>query len=358
MSNRLVRLDGLRGVAVLSVVLFHAGSYLVPSAAPNLLPGGFLGVDLFFVLSGFLMTSILLEPSQSYGRFYVRRVARIFPALYVFLAGYLLYTWAEGGPGVTGIRSYVLIALGMGNWSPSVGTTLPFGLAQTWSLGVEEQLYLLWPLVVVLYGRTRPNRLRHVCVVGIAGSLVLKALLWHHGVPATQIYSRTDARLDDFLVGAFVATLWHGREHRIAPRHLGGLTATAGAFLAVCLAVAHPYSSPWLYEGGFTAVAVCCGIILYACLHRTAATGFADSRALRSLGRYSYAAYLWHPAVFLGAAQLLPGDLFVRVAAATVALAAVVVASTRWVEEPLRRLASRPTRPARPVTPVLTLLPT
>ena len=340
-GTRLVRLDGLRGIAALSVVLFHAGAYLLPSVVPDLLPGGFIGVDLFFVLSGFLMTSILLEPGLGYGRFYVRRVARIFPALYLFLAVQWLYTWMTHSTGA-GWRAYALIGLGSGNWAPQVGSVLPFNLAQTWSLGVEEQLYLVWPLVLLLFGRRHPERLKWLCVAGIGFSLVAKLAMFRAGMPAVHIYGQTDARLDDFLAGAFVAVLWHrkaGTERSARP--VTALSVPALGFLAVTLAVGHPYSSAWLYQGGFTAVGLACAVLVYACLSHVPGSGILATRPLRSLGRFSYAVYLWHPLVFLAAARAVPGDVAVRVLLAVAVLAAVSVLSTVYVEEPLRRAASR-----------------
>lgn len=340
-------------MAVLTVLLFHTGPFLIPSVAPKLLPGGFLGVDIFFVLSGFLMTNILLEPKQSYGRFYVRRVARIFPALYVFLAAQFLYSVRVGGGVASDLRAYPLIALGIGNWGSSLGIALPFGVGQTWSLGVEEQLYLLWPLVLVLIGRRDPHRLRYLCLAGIGLSLVAKVAMFHAGVPAPDIYAQTEGRLDDFLVGALVATTW--RTGRRPVRHLRPLTVAAGVFLALALAYSQPFASAWLYEGGFTAVAVSTGVILYACLHQTPETGFAAWRPLRALGRYSYSIYLWHPLVFLAVSHFVPHDTPVRVLCAAGILAGATVASTRLVEEPLRRLAARATTRPKTDVPALVL---
>ncbi|HET6963864.1 MAG TPA: acyltransferase [Acidimicrobiales bacterium] len=351
-STRLIRLDGLRGIAVLSVLLFHAGYFLMPSVAERLLPGGFLGVDIFFVLSGFLMTHILLERRQSYGRFYLRRVARIFPALYLLLAVQLVYIWAIGGHPTRDLRPYGLIALGMGNWGSSVGVSLPFGLGQTWSLGVEEQLYLLWPLALVVLGQGDPRRLKKMCLIGISASLVVKLVMLHAGVPADRIYAQTEGRLDDFLVGALVASVWHTGTGPV--RHLRVWTALAGGFLAFALAAADPFASRWLYEGGFTAVAVSAGVVLYACLHQAPGTGLVATRPLRAAGRYSYSIYLWHPLIFLAVSRALPGSTAVRVVWATVLLLGISLISTKAVEEPLRRLAARASSPRpAPKEPVL-----
>ena len=349
-GSRLPRLDGLRGVAVLCVILFHTGYFLIPSVHAGLLPGGFIGVDLFFVLSGFLMTNILLGHRQAYRSFYVRRVARIFPALYLFLLADLGYAWATH-LGLAGrLRSDLLIGSGLGNWGSPLGITLPFDLGQTWSLGVEEQLYLLWPLVLVLLARGDARRAGRLCLLGIGAGWACRLAMFKAGIPAPEIYGQTEVRLDDFLAGGFVATLWVGGAPPI--RRLRPLTVAAVAGLGVALAVAHPYTSPWMYEWGFTAIAIGCAVLVYAGVHQSAGTGILASTPLRAAGRYSYSAYLWHPLVILGANHLLPHPLGAKVVVAAAVLITVSFISTRFVEEPLRRLAARRTgrRPPGPGT--------
>jgi peptidoglycan/LPS O-acetylase OafA/YrhL len=338
----MVRLDGLRGVAVLSVLLFHAGYFLIPSLDANLLPGGFIGVDLFFVLSGFLMTHILLDRSQNYRAFYLRRVARIFPALYLFMLADLVYMWSTGTGVVGRLRSDVLIGLGMANWGDHFRVTLPFDLGQTWSLGVEEQLYLLWPLALIGLGRRNPKMVGRLCLLGIAAAFITKFAMFKSGMPTYHIYGQTEARLDDFLAGAFVATLWVRQPSPVRDtRGLRLLAALAGIGLIGALAMAHPYTSKWLYEGGFTAIAICGAVILYASLHEVGGTGFLGGRFLRTAGRYSYSIYLWHTLVIMVASHFLPHDLVLRVLFTAVVLASASVLSTRAVEEPLRRWVAR-----------------
>jgi peptidoglycan/LPS O-acetylase OafA/YrhL len=338
-QQRLSHLDGLRGVAVLSVVGFH--SYLlVPSLAGKVLPGGFLGVDLFFVLSGFLMTSILLGHG-SRGQFLVRRAVRILPALYLLLGAQLLYTCVLGDPLGSDLRAVVPMALGVGNWNQTAGVVVPLSLTQTWSLGIEEQFYVLWPVALMLFCWRKVNL--KVCVVaGILASGLTRLLLACSGVPIGTLYSQTECRLDALLVGALVALLWRDRW---LPALLPLVTVPAALFLLWALEFAHP-DSMWLYDGGFTAVAVACGVLVLACVNGIDGLGVFTSGPLRVCGRFSYSAYLWHTFVFFALLRGVPHETMTRVCVGTVLLVMVAVLSTLLVEEPLRRrVAARLTTP-------------
>lgn len=329
-KERLHHLDGLRGVAVICVVLFHA-SILVPSLAGKLLPGGFLGVDLFFVLSGFLMTTILGQDGTN-REFYARRAVRILPALYLFLASQVLYTWLIGDPLKGDMRAAIPMALGIGNWNQSRGIPVPWTLAQTWSLGIEEQFYVVWPIIMIIATRRRVDLRRYV-VAGIVTVVLTRAVLAHTGVSLGALYSQTECRFDSLLVGALVALLWRDGWY---PLHLRKVAVAAVGFLVWALAFARP-DSMWLYDGGFTAVALACGVVVLGCLRAMPGTGVLTSPALRSCGRFSYSAYLWHLFIFFAVLRAFPNNESLRVCLATVLLVAVVVVSTRFIEEPLRR---------------------
>jgi peptidoglycan/LPS O-acetylase OafA/YrhL len=189
--------------------------------------------------------------------------------------------------------------------------------------------------------------LRRIVIWGTGASLLTRFLLVHSGVPLGTVYSQTECRFDALLVGAMVALLWRDRW---LPSYLPKVTAVAVVFLLWALEFAHP-NSVWLYDGGFTAVAIASGVLVLACVNGVAGFGALTSRALRSCGRFSYSAYLWHPFVFLAVYQALPHDTLVRVSLGTVLLVTIAVSSTLFIEEPLRRLvASRRRTPRSPAT--------
>jgi peptidoglycan/LPS O-acetylase OafA/YrhL len=222
-------LDGLRAIAVFGVMLYHGG---VPICG-----GGFMGVNVFFVLSGFLITSLLLGEWRKrmairLGQFWARRARRLLPALLLMLLGVAVLTMVFFSPGeFAGLRLDSLSTLFyVANWHFIFGgsnyfdlTAQPSPLAHMWSLSIEEQFYIVWPPVVLLllrWGRRfRPSRrlwpVLAVAVTGAIGSAVTMAVLFHDGASATRLYEGTDTRSQDILVGAALAVamaMW--AEHR------------------------------------------------------------------------------------------------------------------------------------------------
>ncbi len=224
-------LDGVRAIAVLGVLLYHGGAPLSG--------GGFLGVNIFFVLSGFLITSLLLgEWARRFtirlGQFWARRARRLLPALLLVLVGVAAYTYVFTGPsGAGSIRLDALSTLlYVANWHFIVGGSNYFAAtAQTsplehmWSLAIEEQFYLVWPPVVLglvhLGRRLRPSRrlwpVLAVALVGAVASAADMRILYLHGASFTRLYEGTDTRCQDILVGAALAVgmaMWAERRRR------------------------------------------------------------------------------------------------------------------------------------------------
>ncbi|MEU3168566.1 acyltransferase [Streptosporangium sp. NPDC006930] len=299
-------LDGLRGLAVAGVLLFHAGH----------LRGGFLGVDLFFVLSGFLITGLLLEELAGRGRidlvaFWGRRARRLLPALAVMVVATLLLAWAFAGPGVLGSAlrdapwvaaqslNWHFIGERIGYWNAS-GTRL---FAHLWSIGVEWQFYLVWPLVVASAGRG-PGGQRRVAVVAVAGALGSLLLMIKLGaaVDTTRAYEGTDTRAFSLLLGSAAAT-------EPVRNAVAGLSRVAVEVICVVLLCGLLASwlltggekAPALFQGGMFAHALA-GAVLIALLGH--ARGGLVGRAVgsgvpRRLGELSYSLYLWHWPVYL-----------------------------------------------------------
>ncbi|MDE3205928.1 MAG: acyltransferase [Acidobacteriota bacterium] len=341
----------------MAVMAFHAG---IPWAA-----GGQLGVDVFFVLSGFLVTSLLLaeyrvEGTIRFGRFWVRRARRLLPALLVLLLVLCAYArWAPSGlsPGL--IRSNSLATLCyVANWDyiltaqnyfTAFGTASP--LLHTWSLAVEEQFYLVWPVIALLALRRWGRRGLGWAAAGLGlTSAGLCGALYLGGVSETALYYGTDTRAQSLMVGAVLAAVLDPAGRRLAsaaPRggRLIGLTATAAALGLLYCFHSLDGRQPLLYLGGFLLVALMTAAVItlvVLCpahpLTRLLAWGPA-----RHIGRISYGLYLYHWPLF----WLLTVD---RTGLHGEALLAVRLAATLAVAEASYHLIERPVRAWQPPT--------
>jgi peptidoglycan/LPS O-acetylase OafA/YrhL len=347
-------LDGLRGAAVAGVLAHHLGY----------LDGGFLGVDLFFVLSGFLITSLVLSEWASsddidLGHFWLRRGRRLLPALFVVMVAVAFYAaFSANGIELPRIRADGLATLlYVQNWHEIVAGTnywdqyaAPSPLQHMWSLAIEEQFYLLWPLVLVLVltkgrrtdRRRRVGRLLALCVgLGLA-SAVAMVVQHHPGEDVNRVYYGTDTRAAAILIGAAIAAavgLWGHPRGRQARR----LVEAAGIVAAVGLAVVWFKISgvnERLYEGGFFLFGLAVGAVILAVT--TAGDGplsrVFSIAPLRWLGLISYGLYLWHWPVIVFLTEDRTHLEGLPLAAVRVAVSLVLtVASYYVVEQPIRR---------------------
>lgn len=349
-TTRVPALDGLRAIAVAAVLAFHGG---VPGMS-----GGFLGVEVFFVLSGYLITSILVTEVQRTGRiglvgFWGRRARRLLPALVVMITVVALLAprflppvevWMLRDDGLATLfytANWRMIWQGEDYFSQ---TAAPSPLEHTWSLGIEEQFYLLWPvvLVAVLTARGSLRALLAVCLGGFALSTVALAAL-HHAVDPSRSYYGTDTRAAALLLGAALATWLSMRgADELTPRRrrcLSTLTAVALGGLAYALTQASG-GSPLLYRGGLAAVAAAVVVVLahVALVPRGAPARVLSLAPLVGLGLISYGVYLWHWPVFLAATAGRTGhDGWTLFAIRVTATVAVATASYALVERPIRR---------------------
>lgn len=351
--SRVRRLDGIRGVAVTLVVIYHA-SYLTAGWGPRLLPGGFVGVDLFFVLSGYLITSLLLTEMHSTGGislagFWDRRIRRLVPALAacgVGVAGLLVGT-GRVGPGADQLRPAELtraLASTLGyvsNFAQAWGWPFPAELSHTWSLAIEAQFYLVWPLILLALAALRVPRSAQITLVGATMGLVAlhRANMWTDQAHYLPLYIRTDTRIDVVLAGCALAMAQHwgyvrsGRWLRV-PALVGlGVLAEASLFSET--------GDVRMYRGfGLTAVALASlTIVASVLLDAQGPLGRgAGWQPLAWLGDRSYSLYLWHVPVFLTVARHI-GDtpVILRVVVGVGVSAALTEASYRLVESRLRR---------------------
>ncbi|MHC5112882.1 MAG: acyltransferase family protein [Planctomycetota bacterium] len=347
-------LDGLRGLAVLMVLVYHCPRLLVPGVE-HLQRAGDAGVDIFFVLSGFLITMLLLRDRGEVGastpgllgRFYVKRVLRIFPLYYLAIALYWLKVQASPDPLAAGLYADALPYLLTYTIDASLGwgdTGFPaFGIA--WSLGVEEKFYLFWPLLVLLL---KP---RHVLYAGVA--IIGATLLWrgwlvssYTGDLTARLYYPFDVRMDGIMWGCVVACLLHDPKTYGATARLLGRpwVLAAGAALFASAAVTMTNDSFWRY------LALPLGasfVIGAAAASRADRRGFRPfcTRPMRFLGRISYGMYVFHPLAISVVTTLIGTQGFAPraacVLAATGLTVVVATASFRWFERPILRLRQR-----------------
>jgi peptidoglycan/LPS O-acetylase OafA/YrhL len=341
-------LDGLRALAVMAVLLYHAGQ--------SWIPGGFLGVEVFFVISGYLITCILLADLRNTGRvrlkhFWFRRARRLLPALFLLLLGTLAVALLFYPEEVTKLRTDTLAALGYAtNWYFILGQQSyedvvgrPSLLQHLWSLAIEEQFYLVWPVAfAILVGRVHARGMVLILLGFAVASSVLMAILWRPEAGVSRVYFGTDTRASGLLVGAALAFVWAPWTLRQGPRFFSFALNAAGLIALLVLVYLHidlDLYSPFLYRGGFALVALSTAVLIAVAVHPSAHVGrILGLQPLRWLGTRSYAVYLWHWPVFM----LTRPDLDVSIDGWQ--LLAVRLGITFLLAEISYRLVERPVR--------------
>jgi peptidoglycan/LPS O-acetylase OafA/YrhL len=348
-------LDGIRAVAVLAVIAYHLGY--------GRARGGFLGVDVFFVLSGYLITSLLLAERARTGAidfaaFWFRRARRLLPALFLMLIAVAFWVGASTAAfELQSRRDDILWTLFYGaNWHfiatgqdyfDQFASASP--LRHTWSLAIEEQFYVAWPLIVgaaLWLGRRREAVVAGVCVVGIAVSAAAMALLYDPGDPSRAYYG-TDARMHELLVGALLAVLMFryagSRAMRLAGAAAVPLAVGAGLLLLASFTLVSDTSVVY-YRGLSLGLAVTVAVLIFAVEREPGGlpARLLSLRPVAWVGQISYGLYLWHWPVTLailkssGPFRLLPGSLALNGERVAITFA-IAVASFYLLEQPIRR---------------------
>lgn len=336
-------LDGLRGIAVALVVLSH-------TEIPGFSAGGVVGVTMFFTLSGFLITSLLLEERVRSGRvalgaFYARRAYRLLPAL-VALVVVMLAASVVLGPDILEPWHALTALFYVANWFRASGDWLG-SVSHTWSLSIEEQFYMLWPLVLILAGRNW-KVLGWVAGVGAAVAVALRLLLWGGGAGLDRVYFGTDTRADAILIGCALAVWMHrgtvGTSHPV-------LATVLTVAAVACSVIGGAFSYLWspLLVSALTA-----GVIWIV----TTGTysGWLQHRALTLIGQRSYGLYLWHVPVMtllLHSPKLEIVPMVARIPLLIGLSWLLTVLSWRFVEKPfldMKDRRSERTRSTRPLT--------
>jgi peptidoglycan/LPS O-acetylase OafA/YrhL len=341
-------LDGVRAVAVLGVIAYHIGL--------GWAGGGLLGVGVFFVLSGYLITDLLVAEFRRSNRidlrqFWLRRARRLLPALFLML--FVVVGWATlfDSSQLESIRDDLLSAIAyFSNWwfiHQHVSYFARFGppspLGHLWSLAIEEQFYLLWPLVLLLGLRWGGSRKALVTIIllGATASAVEMGLLYSPLGDPTRAYDGTDTRAFALLIGAALAIAWPrdmkvGRLTRGARRVLEGSGACALIGIVVLFATTNEYET-FLYRGGMVLCAVLSAVLIAVTIHPGARLGALLGIApLRWIGARSYGIYLWsYPVIVLTTpANKAPGTA--RALADITATLGLAALSWRYLEEPIR----------------------
>ena len=364
--GRIPALDGIRALGIILVLFFHGGF--------SWASGGFFGVDVFFVLSGFLITGLLVsEYRQNAGiglaRFWGHRVRRLLPALLVMLGGIALYAVLAAPSDTLGqlrgdalgtlfyVNNWHLVSGGQGYFA---GLNTPRPLLHTWSLSIEEQFYLVWPLVVLgVLTLTRSLRtLLVLTVAGAAASAVAMAVLFDHGAGESRAYYGTDTRAQALLIGAAlgimlahplprrrtgqVTTTSLVRSFHLSKAALAALVAAGGIGLAtvVWMAVVDSSATAWIYKGGFTLVALATAgmIASVAMVPASPWARLLSLRPVRYVGAISYGLYLFHWPIFVWVDNARTGLVGWPLFLVRVGLSFVVAAASfHFLEMPVRR---------------------
>ncbi|HET8954278.1 MAG TPA: acyltransferase family protein [Solirubrobacterales bacterium] len=349
-------LDGLRAIAVLSVIAFHLGF--------DWAPGGMLGVGVFFTLSGYLISDILLSQLNARGRikltaFWLARARRLLPALFLMLLIVTAWVTIFGPAQPDQFRKGVVSAIFyVNNWEQIFADVSYFArfeaegpLDHLWSLSVEEQFYILWPFLLLLgtkLVRERPlpsgvrPRLALLTIAGAVASSILMFVLYEPSLDPSRIYFGTDTRAGGLLFGAALAMVWPSRKlsRRIAPQARNTLDAMGIAGLAIIALLIWRTGelSAFNYRGGFVLLSLATVMVLMPLTHPACRLGtWLGVRPLRWVGVRSYGIYLWQtPIIVLTSPQGIHGDSLTRSLLQVAAIFAVAALSWRFVEEPIR----------------------
>lgn len=291
-------LDGFRGIAIILVVGFHAG-------LPGFRVGGYLGVDLFFVLSGYLITSILLQEKENKGRidilnFYFRRWARLAPAFFVLILFTIIANvFIINNTGQ--IFSDIISAFGyIANWTRAFGSGSPMYLGHVWSLAIEEQFYLVWPILLsALLSAISYRRIFSFVIILSLLSGTWRAWLSYHGAPIDRIYNGTDTRIDCLFIGCALALSKDYALISFLRKQIIAAICAISTFLIIFLNFR--YDSQFMYIVGFAIVSLSAAVIINYLVSETGSRLCCVFRlnVLVYIGKLSYSLYLWHYPILL-----------------------------------------------------------
>jgi peptidoglycan/LPS O-acetylase OafA/YrhL len=349
--GKITGFDGIRGVGVLIIFVAHI-EVILPIETLLVVPGAAVPLDMFFVLSGFLITALLLREQGKWGKigvgpFYRRRVLRLLPALYLVVLANALFAYFSHQWAHTETESIVSVLLYFSNFfsASAAGPLTPKlapGFQHMWSLAFEEQFYFIWPWITifVLTIRIRLRTAVIIILLLIVAVGVHRAILWEEAPRWWSYLYRTDTRADSILWGALLAHIW--MRYREPRRWFPLAGWIAAAFLIFVLAFTNEYG-PFLYLGGFDGIDIACAILLLAILDgRWGGRRLFELRPLVAMGTVSYAFYLWHLPVFFAIRHFdTHWNDVVRVVVAFSVTLALTLISWFALEKPLMAWSNR-----------------
>jgi len=347
--SRMQGLDGLRAFAVSAVIAYHLGF--------NLMPGGFLGVDLFFVLSGFLITGILLRQSEEHGyidlaAFWIRRAKRLLPALFLMLACVLIWLSIFAPDRISPIRAEIPAAMFYySNWYlilhnvsyfEQFGPPSPFG--HLWSLAIEEQFYLIWPILLGIMLRfLKKGRIIIITAAAIIASAAAMMLIYVPGSDPSRVYYGTDTRVFAILLGALAAMLLSGKSFPTTLSLKGRLllesAGLAGLSVVVLMMLNINQYHSFTYQGGLLLFSVAAACLVAVIAHPASYLGkILGTTPLKWIGECSYGIYLWHfPVILLSSPLINTAGPNIPLSLVQICITVTLAALSRYlVEEPIR----------------------
>jgi peptidoglycan/LPS O-acetylase OafA/YrhL len=339
--------NGLRGIALLIVFVAHM-NVILPIPTLLVIPGATVSLNSFFVLSGFLITALLLREQARYGGigigpFYRRRALRLLPALYVVVVANALFAYATHQWLHTEWPSIFSVLFYYSNYYSASAATpfapnLASGFQHLWSLSFEEQFYLVWPwlTIALLTIRVRLRTVMIVLLSLITFIAVRRYILYEDAHRWWSIFYETDTRADSILWGALFAHIWVRGKLPKRGLVVGGWLAAA---LLIALLPFAKQEGPFVYWGGFTLIDVACAVLILAILDgRWQGTRVLEFKPLVALGVVSYAFYLWHLPVFFAIRHFdTHWNDVVRVVVAIGATLALTILSWFLLERPLQK---------------------
>jgi len=344
-------LDGLRALSVIAVIAYHLDLKWAP--------GGLLGVGIFFVLSGYLITDQIIAQWKRSNKkfnlkdFWLRRARRLLPAMFAMLAFVALWLILFNSSRLAALQGdFISAALYFNNWwlifhkvsyFESFGPPSPIG--HLWSLAIEEQFYFIWPIVLTVLLRIVPQRgkIFLLVLIGAAVSALAMALIYDPGNDPSRVYYGTDTRVFALLIGAALAAIWPSQNmtEKISrkARNILDLTGGVGLFIIVFMIWRTNEYEDSLYYGGFVLLSIISAIVIAVLAHPASRLArIMGCKPLRWIGRLSYSLYIWHyPVIVLtsptGATDASDGfRIFLQLGASLL----LAILSWKYIEEPIR----------------------